>query len=518
MYLKPNAPSAATAGKTVIGFNIINGREVEGDLSLIQAKSAVDSRDQVGMFPDSGEKDVARAAKAAADAFPGWSGTPALERGAVIQRTGEILAAQQERFARIITREIGRTGREALEEVQEAIDACRFFASQGCRPCGQALPSALSGQERTIQRRPVGVCGVLTSGTSPLAVPSRKILSAILCGNTVVWKPSDDAPTTAYLFMLALMDAGLPPGVVNTVNGRGRAGCGKHVLAGIGREFYQAFSFAGSTALGRTIGELCGHQLILPSLELGGRNPMVVLPDANLDLAVQAAVCAAFGAAGQRGTSLSNLILHEACAPEFKRQFLEAVEALPAGNPLTDPDVACGPMINARLAEGFRAHWETGHKDGAALLCGGARWTEENRTDRVKGVIGHGLYMQPCVWDGVTPDMGIFQKETPGPTVNLSTVKNFDEAMACVHGAPSGPVASLFTEDRQAIARFKREARAGQLNLNTSATGPREHGVRDFDWHTRWQTVNSIASGPFQPAEPTGGPGKPRPKTDWSSL
>ncbi len=535
MFLKPNSPAAADAGKTVIGFNIIQGREVEGDLGLIESRSAVDRRDLVGMFPDSGEKDVARAAKAAADAFPAWSATPAPVRGAVVQRAGRILQEQQERLARIITREIGKTPREALGEVQEAIDTCTFFASEGRRLYGQTVPSELPRKSLSTYRRPVGVCGILAANNFPLAVPSWKIIPAILCGNTVVWKPSDDAPTVAYLFVQALMDAGLPPGVVNTVNGRGRAGCGKHFLAGIDKGYYQKFSFTGSTPVGRMIGEACGRNLIIPSLELGGKNPMVVMPDADLDLAVEGALWAAFGTAGQRCTSLANLIVHEACAAEFKRKFLEGVAALPIGNPMSHPDVAYGPMINARFAEGFRAHWEMGKKDGATLLCGGEPWSESNRDGRVHGVIEHGLYMQPCVWEGVTPAMELFQTEVFGPTVNLCTVKDFDEALAYANGTPYGLSSAIYTGNRQWIERFVREIKAGMTSINNSTTGAEAHmpfggngwsgnGTREsgtwvIDWYTRWQAVNDDASGRLQLAQIETGYGQPRAKqTDWSSL
>jgi len=253
MYLKANSPHAAAAGKSVIGFNVINGKEVEGDLSMIQSKSAVDHRDMVGMFPDSGEKDVARAAKAAADAFKSWSATSAATREGLVHRTADILGTHRDKLARIITREIGMTPREALAEVQAAIDACAFFCVETQRAQSRTFESGALAR-----RRPVGVCGILATGSSPLAAPSRKILPAILCGNTVVWKPSDNAPTAAYLLLRAMLEAGLPPGVVNTVNGRGRAGCGKHFLAGIDKGHYQSFSFVGSAALGRIVGEQCG--------------------------------------------------------------------------------------------------------------------------------------------------------------------------------------------------------------------------------------------------------------------
>lgn len=524
MYLKANSPHAAAAGNSVIGFNVINGKEVEGDLSLIQSKSAVDSRDLVGMFPDSGEKDVARAAKAAADAFKAWSDLPASVRGAVVQRTAEILATHKEKLARIITREVGMTPREALCEVQETIDACGFFTAEAQHLHGRTLPSGAA-----THRRPVGVCGILATGSSPLAAPGRKILPAILCGNTVVWKPSDNAPTAAYLLLRALMEAGLPPGVVNTVNGRGRAGCGKHFLAGIDKGHFQSFSFVGSTALGRVVGEMCGRNLILPSMDLVGKGAMVVMPDADLDRAVRDALRTAFGHAGQRPIGLVNLFLHEACAISFKQQFMDQMATLEVGNPMTDPDVAYGPMINARSATAFREHWELGRAEGATLLAGGEQWTEANRTTHVKGHIAHGIYMQPCVWDGVTPDMGLFRNQVIGPTVSLSTFKTFDEAMTWINLTPCGPAISLYTQDRPSIERFKREGRADIANINTAAEDPEArlpfsgHGTRPggqlaLDGFTRWQAVSDDAVDGPRPDGVENATTHSSIQTDWASL
>ena len=524
MYLKANSPHAAAAGKSVIGFNVINGKEVEGDLSLIQSKSAVDSRDLVGMFPDSGEKDVARAAKAAADAFRNWSATSPALRESLVQRTSGTLAAHQEVLARIITREIGMTPREARTEVQAAIDACAFF----CAEVQQAQTRQL-GPRILARRRPVGVCGILATGSSPLAAPVRKLIPAILSGNTVVWKPSDNAPTTAYLFLRAMMEAGLPPGVVNTVNGRGRAGCGRHFLAGIDKGHFQSFSFVGTSALGRTVGELCGRTLILPSLDLTRKGALVVMPDADLEKAAKDALDAAFAQAGQGPVGLVNLLLHEACAAGFRDRFLARVAELEMGNPMSDPEVACGPMINARSATAFREHWETGRAAGANLLAGGEQWTEANRTDRVKGNIGHGVYMQPCVWGGVTPEMGLFHSQIPGPTVNLSTFKDISEALGWLQESPCGTVTSLYTGDRALLARLQHEGSADIANFNATTdhpearlcfTGQGTHPGRQFalDGFTHWQTSNDLETEAFQPAETAADAVGPTLHTDWASL
>jgi len=520
MYLKANSPHAAAAGKTVIGFNVINGREVEGDLSLIQAKSAVDSRDLVGMFPDSGEKDVARATKAAADAFPAWSSTPGAERSAIFRRGAEILGLHRDKLARFITREIGMTPSEALGETQAAIEACAFFGTEGSR--FQGAQSSAAGVHR-----PLGVCGILATGHSPLAAPIRIILPALLDGNTVAWKPSDNAPTSAYLMLRALMEAGLPPGVVNTVNGRGRAGCGKHFLAALDKGQFQAFSFVGSRTLGRTVGELCGRHLIPHHLHLMGRGAMVVMPDADLDRAAQDALRTAFAFGGQSPLGLHNILLHEACAPSFKKAFLEKVAAMQVGNPLMDPAVAYGPMIHARAATAFKEHWEAGSQEGATLLTGGEAWTEANRDGRVKGDVGHGSYMQPCVWDDVRPAMGLFRNPILGPTVNLCTFPDFDEAMDWLQASPGGPALSLYSQDPVAIGRFRAEIRTEILTINTTADAPETRlpfpglGAPSgetvaLDGHLRWQAQGGAPLGADAPR--LAFPSAPALKTDWEGL
>ena len=523
MYLKANSPHAIAAGQSVIGFNVVNGKEVEGDLSLIQSKSAVDSRDLVGMFPDSGEKDVARAAKAAADAFPAWSGTSLATRVALIQRAALILGEHREKVARIVTREIGMTPREASTEVQETLDACAFFIAEL-----QNLSEQTPMPGLVAYRCPVGVCGILATGSSPLSAPARKFLPAILAGNTVVWKPSDNAPTAAYLLLRAFLEAGLPPGVINTVNGRGRAGCGKHFLAAIDKGLFQAFSFVGSTALGRTVGDLCGRNLMHPSMDLLGKGAMVVMPDGDLARAVEGALRGAFSHAGQRPIGLVNILLHQDCAPQFKEAFLAQVATLKVGNPMTHPEVAYGPMINARSATAFREHWELGQQDGATLLAGGEQWNEVNRTEHVVGDIAHGHYMQACVWDDVRPEMGLFQNQGLGPTVNLVTFKELEEALAWTYGSPSGCAVSLFSHDRPWIERFRHDCRADMVGINRLADAAEArlpfagHGTRPgvrpaYDGFVRWQAVCGDALDGHLPLAETA-LAESTFKTDWASL
>lgn len=460
MHLKPNHPTAADAGRTLIGFNIINGREIEGDLGLIESRSAMDSRDVVGLFPDSGAKDVERAAKAAADAFGAWSRTPTTVRNEVLVRLTGILTAQQARLARVVTRETGLTLKESDAEVQEVIAACEALVKEDDPSWGPPRNGA------HLLRRPLGVVGLLSSRTSPLAFPGRRLLGAIHSGNTVVWKPSDGAPTAAYLLLRALQEAGMPAGVVNTVNGKGRGGCGKHFLAGIEKGCFQLFCFAGSRELGRTVGEICGRSLIPADLEVGGRTPMLVMEDADLDLAVATALHGAYAAGGQRSTSLGNVLLHRPLAERFTERFVTAAAALKTGNPLKHPEVDFGPMQNQKLAEAFRNHWEKGRLDGAVLRCGGIQWTEDNRTAQVVGEMAKGAYMQPCVWTGVTPAMGLFGSDVYGPTVNLCEVESFESALDILNAGAQGLAAFLFTRDQERIAAFKAGTRTPALAIN----------------------------------------------------
>lgn len=506
MYLKLNSPAVAHHGKTVIGFNWIAGKEAEGDLPSFDARSAVDSRDTVGIFPECGERDVERAAKAAALAGTAWAATPAAERRAVIGRIGQTLAAQQDKIAAIITRELGWPARTARAEVAEALDACgRFQEAAGPGP----------------ERRPLGVCALLTGAASPLAAPAWKLMAALACGDTVVWKPSGDAPTTAYLLARAMMDAGLAPGAVNVVNGKGRGACGKALLAGIAKGLFQKVDVCGSPALGRAVAETAGRALVPCALELTGRNPMIVLADAPLERAVAVALEGAFTAAGQRRAAIGNLILHRDIAPAFQEAFLAGVQGLAVGNPVSDPEVTCGPMVNARCAKAFLELVAMGRQDGARLLTGGEAWTEDTRTSQVRGPIAKGSYLQPCVWDGVAPDQRLFRAEAFGPSVNLLAADDLDQALAMAQACPHPAAGFLYTADRAAIGRFQREFRGGVGVINHgeatwSGNGDAEQSNAWADGWTRAQRLVGASVEDPQPA-PAAAPHVYEP-TRWDDL
>ncbi len=519
---------------TVLVQNLIAGEERESlSGARFDARSACDSRDVVGTAPQSTKADVEAACQAAQKAFLTWSTTPAPVRGEIIGRIGAAIVEHKERLAKIVSREIGKTMREGRGEVQEAIDTAHFFQSEGRRLYGQTVPSEMPRKELFTYRRPLGVAGMITAGNFPMAVPSWKILPALLCGNTVVWKPSEDAPVIAYLFARIMEDAGLPPGVVNVVNGG--AAAGQAILDMVDAGLVQKVSFTGSTAVGRKVGEVCGRNLQIPSLELGGKNPMVVLRDADLDNAVEGALFAGFGTAGQRCTSLANLILDEPIAAEFKQKLLKRLEGITIGNPTQGEGMLYGPLIAERFYGKFMEHYEMARADGAKLLTKGeGRITHDNKPASFVGDPSHGFYVFPAIWDGVKMDMKIAQTEVFGPTINIITVNGLDEAMAAANGTPYGLSSAVYTHDARNILRFKSEIRAGMTSINNSTSGAeahlpfggtgwsgngtRESGVWVLDAYTRWHAVNEDLAGRLQLAQIDVDFGKARAPTDLSAL
>jgi aldehyde dehydrogenase (NAD+) len=301
--------------------------------------------------------------------------------------------------------------------------------------------------------------------------------------------------------------------VVNTVNGKGRGGCGKHFLAGVEKGYFQLFCYAGSVELGRTVGETCGRHLVPMDLEAGGRNPMVVMADADLDLAVATALGDAFGAGGQRSTSLGNILLHRPVAERFTERFLAGAAALITGNPLSHPEVDFGPLQNHRFAEAFRGHWEKGRQEGATLAFGGLQWSEENRTAQMAGEVAKGAYMQPCVWTGVTPGMWLYRTEVYGPTVNLCEVDSFDQALRLVNGEPAGLASSLFTRDLALVREFLHGTRVRSISINGSM-GPA--GLPGEASWTRPFAVRGEDPGPAEAGAPVA-MSMPEP-VDWEAL
>ncbi len=516
MRIKEN-PGGARYGKTLSGGHYINGKWMGEDASeKFQSLNPSNLDDVVGEFPIGGANEVDAACKAARDAFMKWKNVPAPVRGEVISKVGAVLREQKEMISRLITREIGKPLREARGEVQEAIDTAAFFQSEGRRLYGQTVPSELRNKQLETFRRPLGVCAMITAGNFPCAVPAWKIIPALLCGNTVVWKPSEDAPATAYAFLNAFRQAGLMDGVINVVYGHGPT-TGQAVVDAIDRGLINKVSFTGSSQIGMKIGEVCGRNLQVPSLELGGKNPMIVMDDADLGLAVTGAIWSAYGTGGQRCTSLGNLIIHEKVADEFVERFQQEAAKLVIGDPSFNEDITYGPMIAERFMERYLQHHDMAAGTGAKCLLKGERITADNAPAGFCGNAERGLFVTPSLYDGVSIGDDLAQTEVFGPTVNVIRVASFDEAMAAANGTKYGLSSAIYTDNPQLRLRFKNEITAGMSSINNSTTGAeahlpfggngwsgngtRESGIWVIDAYTKWHCINIDDSGGLQLAQ-----------------
>lgn len=497
--------------------HLIAGQEV-GSPTTFESRNSSDLADVVGVFPEATREQVRAACDAARAAFPTWSGTPAPIRGELIGRLGEAIAREKEPLAKLVTREMGKTLKEARGSVQEAIDTCRFFQSEGRRLYGQTVPSEMPHKELFTYRRPLGVVGIVTAGNFPIAVPSWKIVPALVTGNTIVWKPSEDAPMVAYAFAKLIEEAGLPDGVLNVVFGGGRDAAGAFLVDMMDDGKLDKFAFTGSTAVGRHVGEVAGRNLLHPTLELGGKNPLVVMRDADLENAVQGAIFSAFATGGQRCTSAGNVIVDAPIYEAFEERFLEAVQAIRIGDPNHAPDVLYGAFINRRFFENWLAHYDLGAADGATQRYGAGRIAEGNLPPGWAGTDpAAAFYGWPTVWTGVTPDMKVFRQETFGPTINLVKVDGIDEAIEVANAVDYGLSSAIYTVHRDWAYQFKSRIEAGMTSINNttngaeahlpfggvkgSGNGTRESGIWVLEAYTFWHAVNDDVSGKLQLAQ-----------------
>ncbi|MEC7273473.1 MAG: aldehyde dehydrogenase family protein, partial [Candidatus Thermoplasmatota archaeon] len=313
---------------------------------------------------------------AAHAAFPAWAATPAPTRGQIIGNMGRLLMDHKDDLVRLQAREIGKTLKECGGEIQEAIDTCLFFQSEGRRLYGQTVNSELPDKELFTYRRPLGVCGIINACNFPSAVPFWKMIPAIMCGNTCVWKSPQDSPLLSFALARIMHQAGLPDGVINLVHGKG-SGAGQHLIDAVDEGRVNKVSFTGSTAVGKMIGEVCGRNLVSCSLELGGKNPLVIMPTANLENAVEGAYWAGFGTAGQRCTSLGNLIIHKDIYDEFVSKLMEKVQSTRIGDSLQHEGVLYGSMLSEKYAKDFLEVIQICEEDGASKLYGQGRITSD---------------------------------------------------------------------------------------------------------------------------------------------
>ena len=499
------------------GYNIIAGRLCNsGDGSTFTSKNPAWLEDTLGEFPLSTKEDVHDALRAARKAFPSWSSTPAPTRGQVIGNMGRLLMERKEDLVRLQAREIGKTMKECGGEIQEAIDTCLFFQSEGRRLYGQTVNSELPDKELFTYRRPLGVCGIINASNFPSAVPFWKMIPAIMCGNTCVWKSPQDSPLLSFALARIMHEAGLPDGVINLIHGKG-SGAGQYLVDSADLGMVDKISFTGSTPVGKMIGETCGRNLVSASLELGGKNPLVVMPSANIENAVEGAYWAGFGTAGQRCTSLGNLIVHEDVYDEFMSKFMDKVSTTQIGDSMRHEGVLYGSMISEKYGEDFLKGLEICEKDGAVKLWGSGRITNQNLPDGFHGDADEGVYMWPHVYENVTEDMECFHEEIFGPVVTVVKASDFDDALRLANASPFGLSSACYTNDRLEAFRFKTGIKAGMTGINNSTTGAeahlpfggvkesgngsRESGIWVIESYSYWHAVNDELSGKLQLAQ-----------------
>jgi aldehyde dehydrogenase (NAD+) len=494
----------------------VAGWELSASGRRTQSRNPARLDDVVALVELATPETFAEACRSAQHAWREWADVPAPVRGQVIANLGRLVEANAESLAQLMTREIGKPIVESRGEVREVLDTCDFFVGEGRRLYGQTVPSEMPDKQLFTFRVPLGVVAVITAGNFPVAVPSWYIVPALLCGNSVVWKPADYSPACAEAFAELVTRAGLPEGVLNTVYADGPDtfdGLRQALESGV----VHKVGFTGSTDVGAAIGELCGRHLQSPCLELGGKNPMVVCPDADLDLAVQAALFSGFGTAGQRCTSLGTAIVHESVHEEFVRRLDAAVRAAKVGDP-TSEDVVYGPMLDARFADRFEKflglispHHTTYGSEGVGRI--GA----DNARSGFVGDPAAGLFYHPVIVDGLRPDDELFTTETFGPIIGVTTYSDLEQAVELSNLPGYGLSASIYTNDPKAVFTYRRGVSTGMVSVNNSTSGAEAHlpfggnarsgngsrqgGVWVLDQFTRWQAVNWDYSGRLQRAQ-----------------
>lgn len=425
-------------------------------------RNPANTRDLIGRFPDSGAADVQAAVRSARRGFELWRRTPAPARGDILRRLGDLLVQHKEELADGMTREMGKVLAETRGDVQEGIDTAYYAATEGRRLFGHTVPSELRSKWAMSFRRPIGVAGLITPFNFPLAIPTWKMFPALLCGNAVILKPSEDVPHTSHRLVELLLEAGLPPEVIQLVHGRG-ASAGKALVE---HPDVPVVSFTGSTATGSFIGETCGRMHKRLSLEMGGKNAMIVMDDADLDLALDGVLWGAFGTTGQRCTATSRLILHQKVHDRFLRRLVDAAEGLRLGDGRADgTDV--GPLIHERSRQKVESYVQVGREEGAELLTGGRKPGGER--------LGWGFFYRPTIFAGVTPSMRIAKEEIFGPVLSVIKVRSFDEAVRVNNGVKYGLSSSLYTGNVNLAFRALQDLDNGITYVNAPTIGAEAH-------------------------------------------
>lgn len=485
--------------------NLIGGRWVQARTrQTFENRNPANTRERIGVFPASGAKDVADAVAAAKEAFQIWRLVPAPKRAEILFRAGQLLTERKERYARDMTQEMGKVLAETRGDVQEAIDTAFYMAGEGRRLFGQTTPSELPNKFAMSARMPVGVCGMITPWNFPMAIPSWKLFPAIVCGNTCVIKPAEDTPLSTLNLVETLIDAGLPKGVVNIIFGFG-PDAGAPLVE---HPDVDAISFTGSSAVGRVVGQKAAAGLKPCSLEMGGKNAMIVMDDANLELAVEGALWGAFGTTGQRCTATSRILLHKNIAQSFTRRLVERTGKLRVGDGLKK-EIQVGPQVNDQHVATSERYVKLALEEGAKLLTGGKRLQGKPHAT------GH--FFAPTVLSGVTPAMRIAREEVFGPVVSLLEFGSFEEAIAISNSVSYGLSASIYTRDVNRGYRAMRDLEAGIVYVNAptigaevhlpfggvkqTGNGHREGGNAALDFYSSWKSIYVDYSDTLQRAQ-----------------
>jgi acyl-CoA reductase-like NAD-dependent aldehyde dehydrogenase len=483
----------ATAVMPKVYKNFINGEWAESRSGkAIENRNPANTSELVGMFPASTEEDVNAAAEAAKEAYKTWRLVPAPKRAEILYRAAELLVTRKEDLALDMTREMGKILAETRGDVQEAIDMTYYMAGEGRRQFGQTTPSELPNKFAMCVRVPKGVAGLITPWNFPMAIPSWKIMPALVCGNTVVIKPATDTPLSVYNLAQILNEAGLPRGVVNVVTGSGSA-TGSPLMK---HPDVKLVSFTGSTEVGRIVSEACAPSFKSCHLEMGGKNIIIVMDDANLDLAVDGAIWGGFGTTGQRCTAASRVAVHKKVYGDFVNKFIARAKTLKVGDGL-DPTTEMGPCVNESQLKTVMSYVEIGRNEGAKLACGG------HRLDG--GPHAHGWFHEPTIFSDCDPQMRICQEEIFGPVVSVIPVDSLDRALEVANGVAYGLSSSVYTRNVNTAFRVMRDIEAGIVYVNAptigaethlpfggvknTGNGHRESGLAALDFYSEWKTI-----------------------------
>lgn len=487
--------------------NYINGKWVDSKSGeTFRSTNPANQGEVIGIVSKSDREDVDRAVKAAQGTYEEWRLTPAPRRGEILFRAAEILLRNKEFLGKLETREMGKVLPEGLGDVQEAIDMGYYMAGEGRRLSGETVPSELPGKDMKSVRVPIGVFGLITPWNFPIAIPAWKIFPALICGNTVVFKPSSDTAVCAAKFVEALVEAGLPKGVLNLVHGPGGE-VGEYLVSHPGVD---AISFTGSFDTGKRLEGICGaiHRIIVT--EMGGKNAIIIMDDANLDLAVEGAIWGGFGTTGQRCTAASRIVVHKKVYQKFIEKFKTAASRLKVGDGL-QKGTDVGPVINESQFNKILKYIEIGKKEGAKLILGGKAYQ--------KGNCSKGYFINPTIFTEATPEMRITQEEIFGPVVSVIKAEDLKDAIQIVNDTPYGLSSALYTQDVNSSAIAERDLDTGIVYINASTIGAEIHlpfgGIKHsgygrkeaggrggaLDTYSRWKVIYRDFSGQLQKAQ-----------------